>query len=87
MNRREPFSLKGICLWLIVVILTAGVSFVIFLAVLSINIGFKNSNQDGFIIPILAGLISIAVCLFLFICIMKFVFDIMKQKDIIKSSR
>jgi hypothetical protein len=87
MNRRGPVPLKGICLWFIVVILSAGVSFVIFLALLSIKIGFKNSDQDGFIIPILAGIISIAVCLFLFICIMKFIFSTMKQKDILKSSR
>lgn len=87
MNRRGPFPLKGICLWLIVVILTAGMSFVIFLALISINIGFKNLNQEGFIVPILAGIISIAVCLFLFIYIMKFIFSIMKQKDIIKSFR
>jgi hypothetical protein len=80
MNRRGPFPLKEAGLWFGVVILGGGISFVIFLAAISINIGLQNLHQDGFMVPVLAGVVSIAVCLLLFICIMKLVFSIRKEK-------
>jgi hypothetical protein len=86
MYRREPFPVKKICLWFMVFILGLGVLFVIFVSILSIKIGLNHLSQDGFIIPVLAGIFSIVVCLFLFICFIRFIISLLKEKDIIRSS-
>jgi hypothetical protein len=86
MIRREAYPVKKIFLWLIVFLFLASISFVIFIAIISIKTGLTYSNQDGFIVPILAGVSAIAICLFFLICFIKFLINIMREKDIIKSS-
>jgi hypothetical protein len=82
MGRRKSFPVKKAFLGFILAIFGAGASFIIFLSSLSIMVGFMNMNQDGFFIPILAGGFSIAVCLILFLWVMKITFRITKEKDL-----
>jgi len=86
MYRSDPFPIKKIFLWSIVGILGLIIFFVIFVSIISIRIGLSNVNQDGFIIPVLSGIFSIAICLFLFICFIRFIINILREKDIIRSS-
>lgn len=67
----------------LIVILSLAIAYVIFIALISINMGFTHLNQDGFWIPILAGLISIALCLWFLISITRSVINRMKDRDII----
>lgn len=83
---REPFPVKKICLWVMVFVLGLFVSFVIFVSIISIQIGLSHMSQDGSIIPILAGIISIGIVLFLFICFIRFIVNLLKEKDIIRYS-
>ena len=86
MYRSEPFPVKKIFLWLIVVMMGLAVSLGILISVVSIKIGLSNMNQEGFFIPVLAGVFLIALSLFLFIWVIKFIINLMREKDIIRSS-
>jgi|WetSurMetagenome_2_1015567.scaffolds.fasta_scaffold20621_4 uncharacterized membrane protein len=82
---RKPFPLKKIFLWFVVTAFGGGLAFIILLALISIRVGFGNANQEGFIIPVLAGIFSIAACLFLFIWVLKITLNIMREKDLFTS--
>jgi hypothetical protein len=86
MFRREPFTVKKIFLWFMVFLLGLVVSFIIFISIVSIKFGFSHLNQEGFFIPILAGGCSIVLCLFFFICLIRFIINQVREKDIIRSS-
>jgi len=85
MYQSNPVPVKKICLWFVVVILGLVFSFAIFASIISIRVGLTNLHQDGFIIPILSGAFSIALCIFLFVCFVRFIINILKEKDIIRS--
>jgi cytochrome c biogenesis protein CcdA len=61
------------------------VAYIVFIALISINVGFTHLNQDGFWVPILAGIISIVALLWLFISFSRSMINRMKDKDIIDS--
>jgi len=84
MFRRGPFPVKSICLWFTVIALVLSVSYIIFISIISIKVGLNHLNQDGFIVPVLAGVFAIVVCIFIFICFMKFIISLMKEKDIFR---
>jgi len=84
---RKPFPVKKIFLWSVVFIFGLAVSFLFLLSIISINIGLSNLNQDGFFIPIMAGILFIGICLFLFIWVIRFIIGLLKEKDIIRSKR
>lgn len=85
MIRRKSFPVKKAFLCLMAAVFGAGVSFIVLLAGVSIRVGLTNMNQDGFFIPVLAGIFSIAVFLFLFIWVMKIVFNMTREKDLFTS--
>jgi hypothetical protein len=82
----EPFPVKKICLWFIAVLFGIILSLIIFIGFVSIQVGFKNMNQDGFFIPILCGSFIIAACLIIFIFVIKYVIRLNREKDIIRFS-
>jgi uncharacterized BrkB/YihY/UPF0761 family membrane protein len=86
MFRREPFPVKKIFLWFMVFLLGLVVAFIIFVSILSIKFGLSRLNQEGFFIPILAGGGSIVLSLFFFICLIRFIINLVREKDIIRSS-
>lgn len=86
MFRREPFPVKKIFLWFMVFLLGLAVSFLILISVVSIRFGLSHTDQEGFFIPILAGGFSIVLCLFLYICFIRFIINQVREKDIIRLS-
>jgi hypothetical protein len=85
MFRRKSFPVKKAVLCFMAAVFGAGVSFIILLSGISIRVGLTNMTQDGFFIPILAGGFSIAVCLFLFVWVMKITFRIIREKGLFTS--
>ena len=67
----------------LIVVMGLVIAYIIFIALISINVGFTHVQQDGFWVPILAGLIFIVLCLWLFIGITRSVINRMKDRDII----
>jgi len=79
----RTFPLRNIVFKSLIVVLGLAIAYIIFIALISINVGFTHLQQDGFWMPILAGLISIALCLWFFISITRSVINRMKDRDII----
>ena len=79
----RTFPLRNIAFKSLIVVLGIAIAYIIFIALISINVGFTHLQQDGFWVPILAGLISIVLCLWLFIGITRAVINRMKDRDII----
>ena len=79
----RAFPLRNIVFKSLIVVLGIAIAYIIFIALISINVGFTHLQQDGFWVPILAGLISIVLCLWLFIGITRSVINRMKDRDII----
>jgi len=86
MFRKDPFPVKKIFLWFTVFLLGMFVSFVIFVSVASIKFGLSHPTQEGFFIPVLAGILSIVLCISLFIGYLRFIINMVREKDIIRSS-
>ena len=80
---REPLPLKNISLWCLLVFFGLFAVYIVFVAIISIYVGMNHLQQDGFWMPIFAGLISIIVTLWLFIGLLKFVLNRTKEEDII----
>ena len=79
----QQFSYKILCLWLLLLCCGLITAYVIFIALISIWVGLVHLHQVGFLIPILAGVISIMTISMLFLSILKFLLNQMKEKDII----
>lgn len=85
MIRDEPLPIKKIGLRILLICLGFIISYIIFIALISINIGFRHLNQDGFWVPILAGILSITGCLWAFFSFSSFIVNQMREKDIIEN--
>lgn len=57
--------------------------FCIFLGAVSIDVGFENRHEEGYIIPVLCGLVLIIFALGLFYFSARFLHEKTKEKDII----
>ena len=55
--------------------------YVIFIGLISIGVGLNHLQQDGFWVPIAAGVLSIVLCLWLFFLFSRFILNQMKEKD------
>lgn len=58
-------------------------AFFIFIGVVSIDVGLKNSHEEGFIMPVLCGLLLVFLALALFYGSLRLLFEKTKEKDII----
>ena len=83
MMPQDPFPIKKAGLILFLVCIGMLTVYVIFIAVISIRIGLTNITQDGFIIPIICGLILCAASILAFILSSVFVINGIKEKDLI----
>lgn len=79
----QPFLYKNLSLWLLLLCCGVITAYVIFIALISIWVGLVHLHQVGFLIPILTGVISIMTISLLFLSILKFFLNQMKEKDII----
>ena len=81
---REPVPFKNLGLWLLLVCGGLITAYIIFIALISIYVGINHVDQDGFWMPVLVGIVAIMAVLWLFYSFLRFIFDQMKEKDIIK---
>jgi hypothetical protein len=81
MSREDPFPLKIISLWSLLIMVGIILSYFIFISLISINVGLSNIHQDGFWIPITAGIVVITGCLFFFLFSFKFLINRLREKD------
>ncbi len=79
----DPVSLKNVSLWILLIVVGILLAFIIFISLISINIGLNHMQQDGFWVPVLGGAFAIIICLWLFFVISRFIRNRMKEEDII----
>ena len=84
MIEHKPLPLKTWGLRLFFMACTLGAAYVTFMAVLSIRIGVTHWDQYGSWLPVLVGLICIAVVLWIFLGLSKFIFARMKPSDTVR---
>ncbi|MFC1868042.1 hypothetical protein ACFL0H_07925 [Thermodesulfobacteriota bacterium] len=85
MIHREPFPIKKTNLLLLIIGLGLIMAYIAFIALISISVGLNHLQQDGFWVPVTAGVIAIIGCVLIFFCFSKFIINRMKEKDIINS--
>ena len=81
MIQREPFSLKTIGLWTILLLCGLGTAYLLIIAVVCVWEGFNHFPQDGFWVPILVGTIPTFFILWLFVRVSRGMLNKMKEKD------
>ncbi len=81
MIHQEPFPAKKISLFLLIIVMGLIIAYIVFIALISINVGLNHLQQDGFWVPITAGLLSIAGSLWLFFGFSRFIIYQMKEKN------
>ena len=82
---QEPLPIKKISLCLLILVMALILAYIVFIALISINVGLNHLQQEGFWVPIAAGLLSIAGSLWLFLVFSRFIIYQMKEKDNISS--
>lgn len=83
MTYQEPFPLKNLGLWSLLVFSALLTAYIVFVAIVSIWIGLDHSQQDGFWVPILAGTISMMLISWVFLRFSRFILNRMREKDTI----
>ncbi len=81
----KPPNLRNLCLRLLLFGLGLVAAFVIFVSLVSINVGLTHTQQDGFWVPVMAGLLAITACLWFFMSSWRFIGNRMKDRDIIEN--
>jgi len=81
MIQREPFPLKTIGLWSILVLCGLAAAYLIVIAMVCVWVGLNHFPQDGFWVPILAGTVSTFFILWLFVRVSRGTLNKMKEKD------
>jgi len=81
----QSIHLKNFLRWILLIAYTLAASYLGFISLVSVWSGFKNLHQYGFWVPIIAGIISFILILFLFIRITNPLLSQMKQKDLFNS--
>jgi len=79
----KPLQLKKITIRFLIIILCIISAYIIFIGIISIWVGLNHLHQDGFWMPLFVGAISIIVILWLFLRFLKFILNILKEKDLI----
>lgn len=82
---KELFPAKKISLFLLIIVMGLIIAYIVFIALISINVGLNHLQQDGFWVPITAGLLSIAASLWLFLRFSRFIISQMKEKNSISN--
>ena len=81
MIQREPFPLKTIGLWSILVLCGLATAYLIVIAMFCVWVGLNHFPQDGFWVPILAGTVSTFFILWLFVRVSRGTLNKMKERD------
>jgi hypothetical protein len=83
MISREPFPLKNLGLWSLLLLSALLATYIIFASIVSIWVGLSHLHQDGFWMPILAGILTMILVLWPFRRLSKLILNSMKEKDTI----
>ncbi|MEE9612332.1 MAG: hypothetical protein V3W19_13845 [Desulfatiglandales bacterium] len=78
---REPFPLKKSGLWSLLIFCGLFTGYIVFVAMISIWVGFNHLQKDGFWMPVLAGTIVTVIILWLFLRLSKFILNQLKGKN------
>ena len=81
MIHREPFPLKTVVLWALLVLCGLSTAYVVLIAIVCISAGLTRFPQDGFWVPILTGAITAVLILWLFGRVSRGTLNKMKEKD------
>ena len=79
----DPFPLKHVSLWFLLIFCGLITTYIIFIALISVWIGLRHIHMDGFWMPILAGTFSLIAIFWLFLRFSRFILTRMKEKDLI----
>ena len=77
----KPVPLKKVGLWLLLVLCGLSTGYIVLIGMISIWMGLNHSEEQGFWMPILTGSLAIMIILWLFLRLVKFSLDRMKEKD------
>ena len=80
--QRRAF-VKKMWLWCIVIASVVTATYLGFISLVFVWIGFTHANQSGFWVPILAGTVSLSGSLWLFFLITRRVLGQIKEKDLL----
>lgn len=83
MISHEPLPLKNLGLWSIFLLLALLTAYIIFAAIVSIWVGLSHVQQDGFWMPIVAGILCMVLVLWPFLRLCRLILNSMKEKDTI----
>jgi hypothetical protein len=83
MISREPFPLKNLGLWSLLLLSALFAAFIIFASSVSIWVGLSHLHQEGFWMPILAGILTLILVLWPFRRLSRLILNSMKEKDTI----
>lgn len=81
MIQKEPLPLKNIICRILLFCCALIAAYVCFISLISVWIGLNHTQQDGFWIPVATGAFFIIATLCLFLRLMKFVLNQMKEKE------
>lgn len=84
MTSRQPLPLKSMGLYFLLLLWGLFSACVTFLGAISIWVGLRHAQQEGFWMPILVGALCIIATLLLFARLAKFVRNQMKERDLIE---
>ncbi|UCB50855.1 MAG: hypothetical protein JSW56_08375 [Deltaproteobacteria bacterium] len=75
--------LKTLGLWSLFLLFALLAAYIIFAAIVSIWVGLSHVQQDGFWMPIVAGILSMILVLWPFFRLSRLILNSMKEKDTI----
>jgi hypothetical protein len=82
-NTYGPLPLKNVGLYILLIVGGLLSAYISFVALISIWIGLRHSQQDGFWMPILVGALFIIITVLFFARFVHFFRNQMREKDII----
>ena len=83
MISHEPLPLKNLGLWSLFLLSALLAAYIVFAAVVSIWVGLSHVQQDGFWMPVLAGILAMILVLWPFLRFSRLILNSMKEKDTI----
>jgi len=83
MISHEPLPLKNLGLWSLFLLFALLTAYIIFAAIVSIWVGLSHVQQNGFWMPIVAGILSMILVLWPFLRLSRLILHSMKEKDTI----
>ncbi len=84
MNEYGPLPLKNVGLYFLLIFGGLVSAYISFVGLISIWVGLRHSQQDGFWMPILVGVLFIITIALFFTRLTKFIRNQMTEKDFIR---